>query len=61
MSTSQIHQLLIRPGSKVNLVCKDGLSAATVYNIDKIYNFGGNLKFVDCGTPEIWAGLFQAY
>ena len=56
----QIHQLLIEPGSTVRLVCKDGLSAATVYNIDKIYRFGGDFKFVHCGPGAISAGLSQA-
>ena len=55
-----IHQLIIEPGSDVRLLCKDGLSAATVYNIDKIYHFGGNFKFVDCGAGAIQAGLDQA-
>ena len=55
-----IHQLIIEPNATVRLVCKDGLSAATVYNIDKIYHFGGNLKFVDCGAGAIYAGLYQA-
>ena len=56
-----IHQLIIEPGSDVRLLCKDGLSAATVYNIDRIYHFGGNFKFVDCGAGAIWTGLDQAW
>ena len=48
------------PGDKVNFFCKDGLSAATVHNIDLIYNFGGDLQFVDCGAGNILAGLSQA-
>ena len=59
--SKQIHQLIIRHGSNVNIVCKDDLSAAAIYNIDKIYRFGGDLKFVECGTPAIWAGLYHAF
>ena len=56
-----IHQVIIVPGSTVQLLCKDGLSAATVYNIDKIYHFGGKFKFVDCGAGAIDTGLRQAW
>ena len=55
-----IHQLIIEPGSTVKMLCKDGLSAATVYNIDKIYHFGGKFEFKDCGAGAIYAGLTQA-
>ena len=58
---TKVHQLVILPGKTVQFFCKDGLSPATVFNIDQIYKFGGDLKFVNCGTGNIYAGLDQAY
>ena len=60
MST-HIHNLIILPGNDVQFFCKDGMSPATVYNINKIYKLGGELKFVNCGAGNIYAGLEQAY
>ena len=57
---THIHQLIIPPNQTVRLLCRDGMSAATVVNIDRIYNFGGEVKFVECGAGAIWAGLEQA-
>ena len=50
---TKIHQLLIRPGATAKIYCKDGLSSTSVYNIDHLFNFGGNLKFVHCGAANI--------
>ena len=56
----KIHQLLITPGGTAKIYCKDGLSSATVYQIEHLYNFGGDLKFVNCGAANIFAGTVVA-
>ena len=56
----KIHELLIQPGSRVKIYCKDGLSSTTVLAIDHIFNFGGNVKFVNCGAANIYAELLLA-
>ena len=48
MSTN-INTTIILPGSYFNIFCKDGLSPLDVLHIKTIYNFGGNIKFQDCG------------
>ena len=56
MSTT-IHQVIILPGQTVSVYCKDGLSAIDVLNIEHIYNFNGNMKFVNCGAPNQYVAL----
>ena len=46
------------PGDVVQFFCKDGLSPATVFQIERIYRFGGNMKFVNCGVGNMYAGLY---
>ena len=60
MTLNKIHELLIQPGSKVKIYCKDGLSSTTVLAIDHIFNFGGKVKFINCGAANIYAELLQA-
>ena len=61
MST-KIHELLILPGSKVRFLCVDGLSPATVLDIDHIFSFGsGKMEFVNCGAGNIYMALQQAF
>ncbi len=55
----KIHELLIMPGSSVKMYCKNGLSSATVLAIDHIFNFGGDVKFVNCGAANIYAEMLQ--
>ena len=57
---TKVHQLVLLPGKTMQFFCKDGLSPATVFNIDLIYRFSGNLKFINCGTGNIYAALWQA-
>ena len=59
MSTT-VHQAIILPKGKLNVYCKDGLSAIDVLNIQHIYHFGGNFNFINCGADNEYAGLFQA-
>ena len=59
MST-HLHQLLLLPGNNVKLFCTDGISPLTVMNIQKIYNFGGNIKFKNCGASDEWIAMSQA-
>ena len=54
---TKIHNLLISPGGTAKIYCKDGLSSATLFQIDHLFNFGGNLKFVNCGAENIYAGI----
>ena len=49
MSTT-VHTLLILPGSTMKFFCQDGLSPLEQMNIGKIFNFGGNLKPINCGA-----------
>ena len=56
MSTS-VHQLLILPGGTVDFLCIDGMSALDVLNIEHLFNFGGELQFVNCGAENIWVAL----
>ena len=60
MSFTKIHQLLINPDRRVKMYCKDGLSLATVLKIDHIFNFGGDIHFINCGADNIYAEMLQA-
>ena len=59
MSTN-LHQLLILPGSNVNIFCKDGLSSLDVDNVKKIFNFGGNIQMKNCGPQNEWEAINQS-
>ena len=56
-----IHQLILFPGNKVNFLCTDGLAKMDIYNIDKIYNFGGKIKAKNCGIQNEYVVLAQTY
>ena len=47
-----VHQLVLFPGGSFQNLCKDGLSPIDELNIQKLYNFGGKIKFINCG-PKI--------
>ena len=51
MSTS-IHSVLIMPGSTAYFFCKDGLSPLEVLRIKQVLNFGGNMRFINCGVKN---------
>ena len=55
-----IHNAIILPGGTMRFYCKNGLSSIDVYNIQKLYNFGGSMKFVNCDTGSQWVALHQA-
>ena len=57
---SKINRVIILPGGQVNFYCKDGLSSIDVLQIQRIYLFGGNLKFVNCGAFNESIGLDMA-
>ena len=59
MSTT-IHNLIVLPGNQVRFFCADGLSPLDVSNIQRLFRFGGDLKFINCGPANEYAGLFQA-
>ena len=44
------------------IYCTDGLSALDVVNIEKVYHFGENIVFQDCGAPyeNEWSALKQS-
>ena len=51
--------MLMDPGSKVNIYCKDGESALDVYNTN-LFKFGGDLHFVNCDISKKWQILVIA-
>ena len=55
-----IQSLIIIPGDTVRFFCKDGLSPLNVLNIEHIYQFGGDMKFVNCGADNEYVALEQA-
>ena len=57
---TSIHSMIILPGSVVRYFCKDGLSSLTVFNVERILNFGGEMKAVNCGAANEWLALHQA-
>ena len=59
MSTTA-HSVLILPGGFIQFYCKDGLSPYEVMNIQHFYNFGGNIKMVNCGVENEFAALDEA-
>lgn len=65
MSTN-VHSVLILPGSTFKLYCKDGLSPLDVNHIESVFNFGGTVKAVDCGMAnqlvafhQMWADMSE--
>ena len=57
---ASMHTLFIAENSTVNIYCKNGKSALQIYGIQKIYNGGGNLKFIGCDPYTQYAILRQA-
>ena len=55
-----IHQLIMHEGSSVNIYFKDGLSAIDVLEIRKIFRFGGNFEFINCGAKNEFITLKHA-
>ena len=55
-----IHSLIIFNGATVNFNCQDGLSPIEKLNIEHIYRFGGDMRFIDCGADNEFVGLYQA-
>ena len=56
MSTS-LNSVIILPGSRADFYCADGLSPVDKQNIQKIFNFGGQLKFANCGVENMWVAF----
>ena len=52
-----VHSLIILKGATVNFNCQDGLSAIDKYNIEHIYHFGGDMRFINCGADNVWDSL----
>ena len=59
MST-RVHSLIILPGSNLIYFCKDGLSPLSIMLIEKIFNFGGRMRAMDCGVESEYAALMIA-
>ena len=55
-----IHQVIMRPEDTVRFICDDGLSAISKSNIELLFNFGTDIKFIDCGPGFILASLSLA-
>ena len=55
-----VHSVILLPGETLTYFCKDGLSPLDAQNGERIFNFGGTLKAVDCGVPNEWASLHRA-
>ena len=49
---AHIGQAILAPGDTVKIFCTDGLAPKTVENVEKWFNFGGNIKYIDCG-PKV--------
>ena len=58
--SSSVHSAIILPGATTKLYCKDGLSPLDVQNIDKVINFGGSMKFINCTPANEYVGTMQA-
>ena len=56
MSTN-VHSAVILPGATMKVYCVDGMSALEVLNVQKLFNFGGQMKFENCGVPNVFGGL----
>ena len=56
----QVHQLIMTPGNRQKFICQDGLSPTDKIQIGKIYNFGGDLMFQNCGPQFEYAILNHA-
>ena len=56
-----VHELILAPGNVANIYCKDGLTSLDVYEIKSIFNFGGEIKFVNCQPENMYVTLVQAY
>ena len=59
MST-KVGQVIILPGSSFNAYCADGLSSFDKANIKHLFNFGGNIKMIDCGAENEWIAFNMA-
>ena len=58
--SSNVNSALILPGSTMNFFCKDGLSPLDVNHIQQVFNFGGNIKLVNCGVENTWVAFQEA-
>ena len=59
MSTS-IHSVILMPSSTYQIFCKDGLSPLDLHHVEKLLNFGANIKAINCGAENEYAALHQA-
>ena len=55
-----IHSTIMLPGSTYEFVCVDGLSPLDVLNIEHIFHFGGDMRFVNCGADNEYVAMYQA-
>ena len=60
MSTN-VHSVILMPGSTARLICQNGLSPIDVQHIKQIINFGGKLKFIHCTVSNEFIAQAQAY
>ena len=56
MSTTA-HSVFLLPRSNFRVICINGLSSIEAMQIEKFYNFGGNIHFENCGAVEQFATL----
>ena len=49
---AHIGQAILAPGDTVKIFCTDGLAPKTVENVEKWFNFGGNIQYINCG-PKV--------
>ena len=45
-----VHTAILMPGQQWSIFCTDGLKTDVVSHLKEILNFGGNVKFENCGA-----------
>ena len=56
-----IDSIFVWPGGKLIYYCKDGLNSLDVYNVETIFNFGGQIVGINCGAETEYGILQQVY
>ena len=49
-----IHNAILMSGQRWHIICTDGLNTNVVSHLKNILNFGGDIRFENCGAQNEW-------
>ena len=55
-----VHTAILMPDQNWNIICTDGMATNVVSHFEEILDFGGNIKFQNCGALNEFKVLNKA-